>query len=242
MPNIYLRMPAVRCQFFRHRDPKHTLAPDEPLVFNAYMPEYLVMRRHLTNGESLKAVNMQCFSHQQWRNMMAGKSPIDGKPVFHRDSAEYLTFEEVQRLNGIRDYNKSDSVDYLCVKLPSEIEIVDVVKQITPSWTLIPYGVFQLTACLNNDFKRCVVEWALATFDFCTSNNTVRCRKHATMLERFLMRYGMDPTQAEKDNLRRIIERWFAADNNNFKSYSCADMQFVDSKEKAFSFERIKWE
>ena len=62
------------------------------------------------------------------------------------------------------------------------------------------------------------------------------------MLERFLMRYGIDSSQSEKDNLRRIIERWFAANNNNFKSYSCADMQFVDSKEKAFSFVRIKWE
>lgn len=242
MPNIYLRMPAVRCQFFRHRDPKHTLAPDEPLVFNAYMPEYRIMWSYLSNSESLRnTINMQCFSHQQWHNMMTGKSPLDGKPVFHRNSAEYLTFEEVQRLNGIRDYNKSDSVDYLCVKLPSEIEFVDVVKQVTPSWNLLPRGVIELMICLNNDFKRCVVEWALATFDFCTSNNTVLCRKHASMLERFLMRYGMDPSQSEKDNLRRIIERWFAADNNNFKSYSCADMQFVDSKEKAFSFERIKW-
>ena len=49
MPNIYLRLPTSRCQFFRHRDPKHTLAKDEPLVFSPYMPHHFVLRKYLTN-------------------------------------------------------------------------------------------------------------------------------------------------------------------------------------------------
>ena len=53
MPNIYLRLPISRCQFFRHRDPKHTLAKDEPLVFSPYTPEYFVMRNSLTNAGAL---------------------------------------------------------------------------------------------------------------------------------------------------------------------------------------------
>ena len=65
MPNIYLRLPTSRCQFFRHRDPKHTFAKDDPLVFSPYSPEYFVIRSSLTNAGALsQEVNTQCFSHQ----------------------------------------------------------------------------------------------------------------------------------------------------------------------------------
>ena len=53
MPNIYLRLPTSRCQFFRNRDPKHVLAKDEPLVFSVYSSEYFVMRSSLTNAGAL---------------------------------------------------------------------------------------------------------------------------------------------------------------------------------------------
>ncbi|WP_444403729.1 hypothetical protein [Prevotella sp.] len=240
MPNIYLRLPTSRCQFFRNRDPKHTLAKDEPLVFSPYMPHHFVLRKHITNIPAVtQKVNSQCFSHQQWRNMMQGKHPNGGEVVTKRDPHEYLSFGEVQRFSGRQDYAKSDNEDYLCIKLPSEVEVIDVVRQVTPVWNLSTRGIRQLLLMLNDDFKRSVVEWALATFDYCTSDKRIIFRRQTAMLERFLMRYGIDQNESEKDALRRIISRWLTSNHSNFKAYSCADMQYIDDSEKRYCVDDI---
>lgn len=240
MPNIYLRLPTSRCQFFRNRDPKHTLAKDEPLVFSPYMPHHFVLRKHITNIPAVtQKVNSQCFSHQQWRNMMQGKHPNGGEVVTKRDPHEYLSFGEVQRFSGRQDYAKSDNEDYLCIKLPSEVEVIDVVRQVTPVWNLSTRGIRQLLLMLNDDFKRSVVEWALATFDYCTSDKRLIFRRQTAMLERFLMRYGIDQNESEKDALRRIISRWLTSNHSNFKAYSCADMQYIDDSEKRYCVDDI---
>lgn len=240
MPNIYLRLPTSRCQFFRNRDPKHTLAKDEPLVFSPYMPHHFVLRKHITNIPAVtQKVNLQCFSHQQWRNMMQGKHPNGGEVVTKRDPHEYLSFSEVQRFSGRQDYAKSDNEDYLCIKLPSEVEVIDVVRQVTPVWNLSTRGIRQLLIMLNDDFKRSVVEWALATFDYCTSDKRIIFRRQTAMLERFLMRYGIDQNESEKDALRRIISRWLTSNHSKFKAYSCADMQYIDDSEKRYCVDDI---
>lgn len=242
MPNIYLRLPTSRCQFFRNRDAKHVLAKDEPLVFSAYTPEYFVMRSSLTNAGALtQKVNPQCFSHQQWRNMLNGRHPLGGSVLVTRDASSYLTYEEVHHLYGVKEYGKSDNEDYLCIKLPSEIEVIDTVKVVTPTWNLDRSGVSKLLELLNNDFKRSVVEWALATFDFCTANGKIIARSKAAMLERYLMRYGIDPSIEEKDNLRRVIERWIKAEHNFFKAYSCLDMQYEDVSEHEHHIDEFQW-
>lgn len=242
MPNIYLRLPRSRCQFFRHRDPKHPLAPHEPLIFNPYMPQHFVLRNSLTNASAIiSKPNDQCYSHQQWRNMMCGCSPSGGKPIVQRDKNEYLTFAEVQTLLGHRGYDKSASVDYLCIRLPNEIEVVDTVRTVTPSWNIDTQGIRALTLLLNNDFKRSVIEWALATFDFCTSNGRVICRGQTALIERFLMRYDIEPTKQEKDTLRRIIERWLKTEHNYFTAYSCLDMRFRDAKESIAAINSFQW-
>ena len=240
MPNIYLRLPTSRCQFFRNRDSKHVLAKDEPLVFSPYMPHHFVLRKHITNIPAVtQKVNSQCFSHQQWRNMMQGKHPNGGEVVTKRDPHEYLSFGEVQRFSGKQDYAKSDNEDYLCIKLPSEVEVIDVVRQVTPVWNLSTRGIRQLLLMLNDDFKRSVVEWALATFDYCTSDKRIIFRRQTAMLERFLMRYGIDQNESEKDALRRIISRWLTSNHSNFKAYSCADMQYIDDSEKRYCVDDI---
>lgn len=242
MPNIYLRLPVSRCQFFRHRDPKHILAKNEPVVFSPYMPEHFVLRNSLTNaGAVTQGVNPQCFSHQQWKNMLNGRHPLGGSVLLNRNSEDYLTFTEVHRLIGSSEYSKSDKEDYLCIKLPGEIEVVDTVRVVTPTWNIDRQGQFKLIELLNNDFKRSVVEWALATFDYCTANGKIIARSKAAMLERFLMRYGIDPSSEEKDNLRRVIERWIKSEHVFFKSYSCLDMQYEDSTEHEHHIDEFQW-
>lgn len=243
MPNIYLRLPTSRCQFFRHRDPKHTLAADEPVVFSPYTSEYFVIRNSLSNASAItQTVNFQCFSQQQWRNMLSGRHSLGGRVVLKRSMEEPLTYTEVELLNGKTEHNRSTNEDYLCIKTPSEVEVVDTVRPVTPTWNLTLSGVRQLVVLLNNDFKRSVVEWALSTFDYCTSNGRIVCRGHAAMLERYLMRYGIEPSWEEKDNLRRVIDRWLCMEHNYFKAYSCLTMQYEDQNERQYAIDSIKWD
>ncbi len=243
MPNIYLRLPTSRCAFFRHRDPNHTLAPDEPVIYNQYTMEYFIMRNTLSNATAItQHVNHQCFSHQQWRNMTTGRHPSGGKVITRRDPNRYLSFEEVCSLVGSQDYHKSANEDYLCLRLPTEVEVVDTVRTVTPSWNLTMQGVRQLIVMLNNDFKRSLIDWALATFDYCTANGRIICRGHSAMLERYLMRYGIEPNEREKDNLRRIIGRWLHSEHNNFGSYSCIDMTYPDNRERVMEVEDVEWD
>lgn len=242
MPNIYLRMQKSRCQFFRHRDPHRKLHPHEPLVFNAYTPEFFIMRGSLTNpGALARGVNTECFSQQQWINMMHGRHPLGGGTVLRRDCTEYLTYAEALNLCGQVDYEKSVNEDFLCIKLPAEVEVIDTVRTVTPSWSLDRHGVRQLKELLDNDFKRSVVEWALATFDYCTENNRIVARGKSAMLERYLMRYGIEPTADEKDSIRRVVERWIGSSHNFFKSYSCLDMRYEDSDENSQHIDEIRW-
>ncbi len=242
MPNIYLRLPESRCQFFRHRDPRRTLAPSEPLVFNQYMPAFAVMRNSLTNAPAVtQTVNSACFSQQQWNNMARGFDPTGQKKVMKRDRRDYPTFNEVQLLCGKCDYTKSNRDDYLCIKLPTEVEYVDTVRVVTPSWNLDRHGVSRLTELLQNEFRRSLVEWSLATFDFCTTNGRVVCRSQSAMLERYMMRYGIEPTADGQDNLRRVIERWLQSDQNHFKAYSCFDMQYIDTNETIHKIDEFQW-
>ena len=170
---------------------------------------------------------------------MQGKHPNGGEVVTKRDPHEYQSFGEVQRFSGRQDYAKSDNEDYLCIKLPSEVEVIDVVRQVTPVWNLSTRGIRQLLLMLNDDFKRSVVEWALATFDYCTSDKRIIFRRQTAMLERFQMRYGIDHNESEKDALRRIISRWLTSNHSNFKAYSCADMQYIDDSEKRYCVDDI---
>lgn len=242
MPNIYLRLPSSRCLFFRHRDPNKSLANNEPLIFNAYTPEYFVLRNHLTNADAvMQRVNPQCYSHQQWLNFTHGRGPLGGNVVLKRDVQDYPTFGEIQIMSGRRDYDKSVNEDYLCIKLPREVEVIDVCRVVTPTWNLDTTGVRKLIILLNNQFKRSVLEWALSTFDFCIEQERIVCREQNAMLERFLMRYNIEPSNAEKDNLRRVIERWFKQEHCNFRAYSCFDMQYIDTSEKKASVKRFIW-
>ena len=173
--------------------------------------------------------------------MLNGRHPLGGHVLVKRDTSEYLSYDEVLHLNGSKEYTKSDNEDYLCIKLPSEIEVVDTVRVVTPTWNLDRSGVSKLLELLNNDFKRSVVEWFLATFDFCTANGKVIARSKTAMLERYLMRYGIDTSSEEKDNLRRVVERWIKSEHNFFKAYSCLDMQYEDITETEHHIDKICW-
>lgn len=243
MPNIYVRMPGNRCAYFRHRDPARTLAPHEPVVFSYYNPIFYIIRDNLTNAHAVtQTVNPRCFSHQQWNNMLCGRPPMGGRQSVARDRREYLTFAEVQHLNGQTDDTaRTVNEDYLCIKLPSETLVVDTVRAVTPSWCLTDQGVRKLLIALNNDFKRRVVEWMISTFDVCTERGRIVIRQQIAALERFMMRFGIDPTEKEKDNMRRVIDRWMKTEHQYLSAYSCVDMQYIDKDERIINVDNVIW-
>jgi len=218
------------------------LQREEPVIFNAYTHEHFIMRNSLINAPARSnRIDMACFSQQQWCNMLVGKHPAGGKAIVTRDERSWLTYNEVQRLNGRKDIAKGVNEDYLCIRLPSEVEIVDTVYPVKPTFNLDTHGIRALVVSLNNEFKRSLVEWALSTFDFCTSRGKVIARSQNAMLERYLMRYGIEPSEEEKCVLRRIIGRWFRTEHCYFKAYSCMDMQYEDSRDKVKRIDAIQW-
>lgn len=173
--------------------------------------------------------------------MLRGKDPFGRKSIMTRNPNEWLRYEEIVSLLGKKPTDKTNLFDYLCIKLPNEVFCIDNVRSVTPSWTIDKNGYLALYNLMNNDFKRCVIEWVLTTFDYCTSNGRIVLRGQNALMERFLIRYDIYPSEAEKSNLRRVIDRWLHEENINFNSYYSIDMKYHDEKEKRTPIQGIEF-
>lgn len=241
MPNIYIRLPISRCQYYRNRDPKNPLSPSTPIKFSEYTAEHFILSCSIYNKGLSDKVNNHIFSHQEWKNMMRGKDPTGREMKLKRDPSEWLEYEDIIKILGEKPSDKSSLLDYLCIKLPNEVFCIDRVHPVTPTWSIDTHGYSQLVTLINNDFKRSVIEWALATFDYCTSNGRIVLRAQQAMLERFLIRYSIYPSEAEKDSLRRVIDRWLHQEHCNFSCYSSFDMHYHDSSEHVAKVDGVEW-
>lgn len=241
MANIYIRLPISRCQYYRNRDARHPLMPHEPIKFSEYAEEHYVIKHSLYNKAKANTIDDRIFTHQEWRNMMCGKDPRGGVVKLARDKDEWLTYKEVIQILGQKQNDKTDQFDYLCIKLPTEVYCIDDVRPVTPTWSMDSYGYNRLCELINNDFKRSLVDWSLATFDYCTSGGRIILRAQAAMLERYLMRYGIEPSQTEKDSLRRVIDRWFRQVHCNYSSYSTFDIEYKDASERVAKVDAVEW-
>lgn len=241
MANIYIRMPVSRCQYYRNRDPEHPLSPSDPIRFSEYTDEHYTLRTSIYNKALTDKPDRRFFSQQEWKNMLRGKDPAGRELRFKRDPNEWLTYDEIALLMGEKPSDKSKLFDYLCIKLPTEVFCIDTIRPVTPTWCIDKYGYSTLFDLINNDFKRSVIEWALATFDYVTSNGRIILRGQSAMLERFLMRYGIDPTEDEKDSLRRVIDRWLHSERCNYSSAYHFDMRFKDPNERVIPIDSVEY-
>lgn len=241
MANIYIRLPISRCQYFRNRDPHHALEPNEPIKFSEYSEPHYILRSSIYNKALGQHIDNRFFSQQEWKNMMRGKDPLGKEMKIRRLPDEWLTYEEIVKIMGEKPNDKTSLFDYLCIRLPTEVYCIDNVRAVSPSWSIDKAGYNKLATLIDNDFKRSVLEWALSTFDYCTSNGRVILRAQQAMLERYLIRYNIEPTEVEKDSLRRVISRWLHQEHCNFSSYTDFDMQYVDSKEDIIPIDDVEW-
>lgn len=241
MANIYIRLPISRCQYYRNRDARHSMMPHEPIKFSEFSEEHYVLRTSIYNKARDVHLDTRFFSQQEWKNMMRGKDPSGRQSKVKRDVQQWLKYEDIVQILGEKPNDKTDLFDYLCIKLPTEVYCIDDVRPVTPTWSIDKHGYNRLLQLINNDFKRSVIEWALATFDYCTSNGRLVLRAQAAMLERYLIRYNIEPTWEEKDSLRRVIDRWMRQEHCNYSCYSNFNMQYKDEREREAPIEGVEW-
>lgn len=241
MANIYIRLPISRCQFYRNRDAQHELPVNEPVRFSEYSEEHYVIRTSIYNKVLTEKSDTRFFSQQEWKNMMRGYDPTGKVFRMKRDPQQWLKYAEVMQLMGEKPNDKTQLFDYLAIRLPTEVYCIDTVKPVSPSWCIDKYGYNRLVMIIQNEFKRSMIEWALATFDYCTENGRIILRAQQSMLERFLMRYHIDPSDTEKDSMRRVIDRWLKEEHCNYSSYSTFDMRYQDRKEENIPIDKIEW-
>lgn len=241
MANIYIRLPISRCQFYRNRDAKKELMANEPVRFSDYSEEQYVIRSSIYNKVLSDKIDSRFFSQQEWKNMMRGYDPTGKDFRMKRDPQQWLRYDEVMRLTGEKPNDKTQLFDYLAIRLPTEVFCIDTVRPVAPTWSIDKFGYNRLSVIMGNEFKRTVVDWALATFDYCTEQGRIILRAQQNMLERFLMRYHIDVSDTEKDSMRRVIDRWLKEEHCNYSSYTSFDMRYHDVKERQINIDGIEW-
>lgn len=241
MANIYIRLPISRCQFYRNRDAKKELMVNEPVRFSDYSEEQYVIRSSIYNKVLSDKIDSRFFSQQEWKNMMRGYDPTGKDFRMKRDPQQWLRYDEVMRLTGEKPNDKTQLFDYLAIRLPTEVFCIDTVRPVAPTWSIDKFGYNRLSVIMGNEFKRTVVDWALATFDYCTEQGRIILRAQQNMLERFLMRYHIDVSGTEKDSMRRVIDRWLKEEHCNYSSYTSFDMRYHDVKERQINIDGIEW-
>lgn len=234
MANIYLRLPSVIAAYHRNYDVKHKLNPFEPLKFSSYTDHAVILRGGLTLFSTCVKKSTACYSHQQWKNILQGKSPNEGKQVLKRDPDVWPTFHEVCLMEGERLSNRSESYDYLCIQMPKTILIGDREVRTNPSFSMNDEVACCLQDLLVRDFQRALIDWEIGTQDYCINATRIIQRGHMDTIERFLMRYDIPVAKdgLEKDSLRRQLDRWLARARLLEKAYRCIDIEYEDSRDK----------
>lgn len=240
--NIYLRLPYSRCQYLRNLDAGRSLAPDEPLKFSPYSEVHQILRNHIYRKSPLAASNQACYTQREWQNMTNGLTPDGKKKVLVRDATQWLSYFDILTIEGCATNDKTAQYDYVCLRLPNEIAVRGRRYPTTDTFTLSSEGCNALVKEFNKLFCLDVVDWFRSTAAYCFSNGKVVFRAQQAAIERFLMRYNIDVSDAEKQSLRRVIDRWLHSEHAGFKAYSCREMSYIDHNEQYIDNVSIVWQ
>lgn len=240
MANIYLQVPGYVAQFYRGREENKVLTEFEPIQFAQFSHEAVLISSSLVLIPESQQTSCYCFSQRAWKNMLQGKTPAGGKRILNRDQQEWLTSKEVSVLCNGKNIVNTDSRDYLCIELPKEILIGDMVRQINGSFCLPPSDAIALTNMLRKEFLHMILDWVIQERRSCNQKSIKR--EISTILEHFFYRYRI---QVGKDNndrniMRRMCYRWINQAKmlcNDRVDFDDEDMQFLTEKEKKESLE-----
>lgn len=208
MPNIYLRLPSYLAQFYRNLDTRRPLRPGDPVKFSPYTAAGFILSSWPVPFRG-KPDTVACFSERMWRNMMEGKPPTGGRPVIHRDPAQWLSPGEICLLNTIVSNTRNSSVDYLCISVPSTIILNNQYKPVTDQWALRRSEAVELANHLRRFFIYRLMLWIRAETSHCLVSgmpirDTGMCVDH--FFAHYNISYGDD--EVSHDSMRRMAARW----------------------------------
>lgn len=233
MSNIYLQLPTPICHFHRNRD-KTKLSPFEPVKLSKLDEKSVILRGSLAFFREMgRSKSYPCYSQQQWKNILLGKTPNGSKQILQRDPTIWPTYDEICKIEGTQLNFRSDSYDYLCIQIPQTIFIGTRQVRTNPSYTLDKSDAYDLQILFTLDFKRALVNFELETQARCIQDDYIIKRGQMNTLERFLMEYDIPIAQdgREKDYIRRQLDRWLDKAKVYEKAYRTFSIDYIDSQD-----------
>lgn len=210
MANMYLRVPHYVASYYRNRDEfkpieigKPVSLENEPLLWN-------MLISGLIDNPREKLVKEGCFCERMWRKMMRGQylpSAHKGNLRLNRDQSLYLTDAEVRELSGMKSSVRSNSSEYLCVKLPPYIFYKGRQVAVDGQWQLTSFTCQIFITTVRRLFWESCIKYIN---NFIESGKAVGMNhSKAEGLERFLSRYDIRTGEDERDRktMKRIYFR-----------------------------------
>lgn len=210
MACIYLKISKYIAAYYRNRDADNRLSVWEPIVLADILHENIILTEGLhaiqTEGQGTRL----CYSQRCFGNILRGRNPYTGKPVFKRDPSQWPDVNEFCAIEGRQMSKHEDVFDYLCIKIPKEIYTGKRVVLTTPSFSLDFKSAKLLEGLLRKEFYHVFADWCIQDREFCNKNGIRRSR--SVTIEMFLTQYEIPVTatdEHEKESLRRMANRWF---------------------------------
>lgn len=230
MSNIYLRLPSIVVQYFRNRDEKHPLRPDEPLELSEYDCKYNIIKYGCSLKVDTDSIRQMSYTYTQWRSMCRGCHPVTGKLRIKTKKDFYPTYKDVCDIVGVEFYDKYNGYEYLCIKLPNILVVGDKTCHSTPNHGLVNRAAKELRSEFLNVFKTAFLVFYRDNVRFCLQQKILR--EKTDIIERFFCRYNINSSDIDKSKrtLYREITRW---QNNTIDVYNS------DSNIDNFDIERI---
>lgn len=236
MSNIYLRLPSVVCAFHRNRDRNHMLRPEEPVKYRDSSEHNFIMRSGLETrvGFSTRK-SPRCYSQNEWNKILQGIAPNGSNDVkVERNPADWPTYKEICMLEGRKLTDRSESYDFLCIRIPETVTINGNVKRTNHTYSLARKEAETLISLLIVEFNHALQEWEADNYEYCNTpdeNGNIIVRSFPNILERFLLSYDIPISKSarERDSLIRQMTRWRGFAKQIMKKNYDFDITFTDS-------------
>lgn len=206
--NIYLRISKYVACFLRGDGQGCSIPPTQPIEFSPYTHEHAILFNSLRIIPASQQHRASCYSQSAWSNMLRGRSPKGGKTLIIRDARDPLSYSELCALEGIKNRQKLNDSDFICIALPREIYSDGRILRSNATMTLGTEAARDLRRLLRRTFIHTFLDFKHRNVAF--ARNRGINRSNIEIIERFLMMYDIPVGHdlKERESLRRLLIRW----------------------------------
>lgn len=208
MANIYLRISKYIAAFLRGDGQGNSILRSQPIEFSQYTQEFAILANSLRIIPAEQQHRASCYSQAAWNNMLRGRRPSGGQPLLIRKQSDPLSYAELCVLEGIKNKQKTDDSDFICIAMPRETYGVNRVIRTNATMTLDADSARDLRRLLRRTFTRTFLEFKQRNHAFAQEKKI--SRSNIEIIERFLMMYDIPVSHdlKERESLRRLLIRW----------------------------------